>query len=97
MTTHKTGTREEWLAARIELLEFLKNVFERRNENARWIGHRASCSRLASSLDASLEHAEHNGADEGEGDIRGNNAQSADESHGNAPLVHVVTATNAEG
>src|SRR5207245_195026 len=41
---------------------------------------------------SSLEHAEHNGADKGEGDIRGYNAQSADESHGNAPLVHVVPA-----
>ena len=27
----------------------------------------------------SLEHAEHDGADEGEGDIRGYNAQSADD------------------
>ena len=43
----------------------------------------------------SLEHAEHDGADEGEGNIRGNNAQSADESHGNTPLVHVVPANNA--
>lgn len=40
----------------------------------------------------SLEHAEHDGADESEGDIRGDNAQSADESHGKTPLVHVVPA-----
>jgi hypothetical protein len=45
----------------------------------------------------SLDHSEHNGADEGEGDIRGYNAQFADESHGNAPLVHVVPANNASG
>src|SRR6266852_3130266 len=32
-----------------------------------------------------LEHAEHDRADKSECDIRGNNAQSADESHGNAP------------
>jgi hypothetical protein len=32
-----------------------------------------------------LDHAEHDGADEGERDIGGNNAQSADDSHGNSP------------
>jgi hypothetical protein len=31
----------------------------------------------------SLDNAEHDGSDEGERDIRGDNAQSADESHGN--------------
>ncbi|SDJ37483.1 hypothetical protein SAMN05444171_1906 [Bradyrhizobium lablabi] len=31
----------------------------------------------------SLDDAEHNGSDEGERDISGDNAQSADESHGN--------------
>ena len=44
---------------------------------------------------ACLEHAEHDGADECEGDIRGNNAQSADESHGEDSLVHVVPAINS--
>jgi hypothetical protein len=33
----------------------------------------------------SLEHAEHDGADKGECDIRGNNAQFADEAHGKSP------------
>jgi hypothetical protein len=33
---------------------------------------------------SNLEHAEHDGADKGEGQIRGDNAQSAGESHGNA-------------
>ena len=37
-----------------------------------------------------LEHTEHDGADEGEREIRGNNAQSADESHGECSLVHVA-------
>ena len=32
-----------------------------------------------------LEHAKHDGADKGEGHIGGNNAQSADESHGKTP------------
>src|SRR5260370_29197755 len=32
-----------------------------------------------------LDHAEHDRADKSDCDIRGNNAQSADESHGNAP------------
>ena len=43
-----------------------------------------------------LEHAEHDRADKSDCDIRGNNAQSADESHGNAPLVHVAARYNAE-
>jgi hypothetical protein len=45
----------------------------------------------------SLEYAEHDGADEGESDIRGYNAQFADEWHGRTPLVHVVPAHNALG
>src|SRR6266496_6378963 len=52
-------------------------------------------------LNGSLEHAEDDGADKDEGDIRGDNAQSADErsceAHCNAPLVHVVPAQNIEG
>jgi hypothetical protein len=32
-----------------------------------------------------LEHAEHDGADKGECEISGNNAQSADEAHGKSP------------
>ena len=45
---------------------------------------------------SALEHAEHDGADKGKGDIRGNNAQSADESHGERSLVHVAARCNAE-
>jgi hypothetical protein len=37
-----------------------------------------------------LNYAKHNGGDKGEGHIRGNNAESADESHGKPPLVHVA-------
>jgi predicted dithiol-disulfide oxidoreductase (DUF899 family) len=35
MTTHKTGTREEWLAARLELLEAEKELTRRSDELAR--------------------------------------------------------------
>ena len=35
MTTHRTGTREEWLAARLELLEAEKELTRRRDELAR--------------------------------------------------------------
>src|SRR6202035_287689 len=35
MTTHMTGTREEWLAARLELLEAEKEVTRRGDELAR--------------------------------------------------------------
>ena len=35
MTSHKTGTREEWLAARLELLEAEKQVTRRGDELAR--------------------------------------------------------------
>jgi predicted dithiol-disulfide oxidoreductase (DUF899 family) len=35
MTTHRTGTREEWLAARIELLEAEKELTRRSDELAR--------------------------------------------------------------
>jgi predicted dithiol-disulfide oxidoreductase (DUF899 family) len=35
MTTHKTGTREEWLAARLELLEAEKELTRRGDELAR--------------------------------------------------------------
>src|SRR5437764_7033631 len=36
MTDHKTGTREEWLAARLELLEAEKALTKRSDELARW-------------------------------------------------------------
>src|SRR5260370_1393000 len=36
MTAHKTGTREEWLAARLELLEAEKALTRRGDELARW-------------------------------------------------------------
>src|SRR2546423_751719 len=36
MTNHKTGTREEWLAARLELLEAEKELTRRSDELARW-------------------------------------------------------------
>ena len=35
MTEHRTGTREEWLAARIELLEHEKELTRRSDELAR--------------------------------------------------------------
>src|ERR671925_2135306 len=35
MTTHKTGTREEWLAARLKLLEAEKELTRRSDELAR--------------------------------------------------------------
>ena len=35
MTTHKTGTREEWLAARLELLKSEKELTRRGDELAR--------------------------------------------------------------
>jgi hypothetical protein len=43
-----------------------------------------------------LEHAEHDRADKGECDIRGNNAQSADEGHRKSPVVHAAARANAE-
>ena len=43
-----------------------------------------------------LEHAEHDRANKGDCDIRGNNAQSADQSHGKTSLVHVAARGNAE-
>src|SRR5437879_1349052 len=36
MTDHKTGTREEWFAARLELLEAEKALTRRSDELARW-------------------------------------------------------------
>src|SRR6266436_5514487 len=36
MTDHKTGTREEWLAARLELLAAEKALTRRSDELARW-------------------------------------------------------------
>ncbi len=36
MTTHKTGTREQWLAERIELLKAEKELTRRSDELARW-------------------------------------------------------------
>ncbi len=44
-----------------------------------------------------LEHAEHDRPDKGDCDIRGNNAQSADQSHEKTSLVHVAARGNAEG
>lgn len=36
MTTHKTGTREEWLAARLDLLKAEKELTRRSDELAQW-------------------------------------------------------------
>ena len=36
MTDHKIGTREEWLAARLELLEAEKELTRRSDELAQW-------------------------------------------------------------
>jgi hypothetical protein len=44
---------------------------------------------------AGLEHSEHDRADKRERDIRGNNAQLSDESHGETSLVHVADRCNA--
>ena len=41
MTDHKIGTREEWLAARLELLEAEKALTQRGDELAR--GNARSC------------------------------------------------------
>ena len=35
MTTHRTGTRQEWLSARLELLEAEKELTRRSDELAR--------------------------------------------------------------
>jgi hypothetical protein len=43
-----------------------------------------------------LEHAEHDRANKGDCDIRGNNAQSADQSHEKTSLVHVAARGHAE-
>ena len=43
-----------------------------------------------------LEYAEHDRANKGDCDIRGNNAQSADQSHEKPSLVHAATRSNAE-
>jgi hypothetical protein len=43
-----------------------------------------------------LDHAEHDRADKRECQIRGNDAQSADESHGKPPLVRVTARINAK-
>ena len=36
MTAHKTGTREDWLAARLELLEAEKALTRRSDELTQW-------------------------------------------------------------
>ncbi len=36
MTKHMTGTREEWLAARLELLQWLDRAPRGRNETGLW-------------------------------------------------------------
>lgn len=48
---------------------------------------------------AALENAEHDGADNGKGEVRGHNAQPIDErtkGHGDAPKVASLTALNAQ-
>ena len=42
-----------------------------------------------------LDNPEHDRADEGQGEIRGQHAQAVDESHGKAPLVYVTARINA--
>src|SRR6266481_32886 len=77
--------------------EFRRNfVPTTSHENARRSQQPPGESLSAWRTGRALEHAEHDGADKGECDIGGNNAQSADESHGNAPLVHVAARYNAE-
>ncbi|MCK1741740.1 hypothetical protein IVA80_12860 [Bradyrhizobium sp. 139] len=43
-------------------------------------------------FDASLDHAEHDGADEGHGEVRGDNAQSCSERHEVAPAARALCA-----
>ena len=43
-----------------------------------------------------LEHAEHDGADKGEGEISGDNAQFADESHGRPPWFTSLSALTSK-
>jgi predicted dithiol-disulfide oxidoreductase (DUF899 family) len=56
MTIHKTGTREEWLAARLELLEAEKELTRRSDELARrrqelpWVRIAGRLGRLGSGL-----------------------------------------------
>ncbi len=42
------------------------------------------------------DHAEHDRADKRDGDIGGDDAQFADESHGKTSLVHAAVRTNAD-
>jgi hypothetical protein len=64
-----------------------------------WIGPTAGRFRFRLWRE-SLEHAEHDGADKGDSQIGGNNAQSADqrthEGHREISLVHVTARFNAE-
>ena len=64
-----------------------------------WIGPTAGRFRFRLWRE-SLEHAEHDGADKGHSQIRGNDAQSADqrthEGHREISLVHVTARFNAE-
>ena len=55
---------------------------------------------MRESLNTVLEHPEHDRSNKGEGEIRGNNAQLADESHGKPPWFTsqiVVTHRLASG
>ena len=42
-----------------------------------------------------LDNPEHDRAEEGQGEIRGQHTQPVDESHGKAPLVYVTARINA--
>jgi hypothetical protein len=71
------------------------------HENARrldWSSRRAP--QKPSLCTNALEHAEHNGADKRNCQIRGNNAQPADqrthEGHREISLIHIVARFNAE-
>jgi hypothetical protein len=70
-----------------------------RGEVAAQKNRRLECSRPPAALDSgtcSLEHAKHDGADKGECDIRGNNAQSADQSHGKPPWFTSLPAVTSK-
>jgi len=64
-----------------------------------WIGPTAGRFRFRLWRE-SLEHAEYDGADKGDRQVRGNDAQSADqrthEGHREISLVHVLARLNAE-
>jgi hypothetical protein len=66
------------------------------HENARRLDDPAAGRPLRSNFAVpALDHAEHDGANKGEGNIRGKDTELTDESHGKAPLVSFAAHNNA--